>query len=331
SLVWLDPTRSGGSIDRLAKTAFFPDLGLALVRDGWDANDCAAMFKCSPYGGAKLNEYRNANDFHYVNVAHDDPDINSFQLYARGATLAETSRYSKKKLTSSHNTILVGGKGQRGEGQGWTQPLGRGDKDMTHLAWVTAWKDAGDVAVVEGEGGGAYPDLDRYRRTFVWVKGAYVLVLDDIRAAGDKDVELAWLVQGPQLTTTDEAAGRYILSKAGAQCEFQVACQPPLAGSVGVSTADNRGKPLGWQQLRLTGKAGAFRVASAYDLWARGEVGVEMTPGDDGAVAVRVRARGVDDTWTWRPAGPRAPSSLTGARSGKAFVAVTEKDAPPAP
>jgi hypothetical protein len=329
SLVWMDGDLAGGSIQKLPTTGFYGDLGLLLVRDGWDANDVAAMFKCGPYGGYKLNEYRNARDFHYVNVAHDDPDVNSFMIYARGAMLAETSRYSKKKLTRSHNTILVGGKGQRGEGQGWTQPLGRGDKDMTRLGIVTAFKDVGDVVVVEGEGAGAYPDLSRYRRSFVWARGEYLLVLDDIRAAGDKPVELTWLLQGPKLTPLEGAKDRYILQKDNASCELHVSAEPALLANVATSTADHRGKPLGWQQLQLKGTAGRFRIVSVYDAWGRKDLRLQVDGGDPDTT-VTVATRAVTDHWTWRPAREAAaPSDLRCRRGGKTLIVVGPDDRAP--
>jgi hypothetical protein len=328
--VGIDPELAEGSAEKLAKTRFFPDLGLLLVRDGWEDGNVGAMFKCGPYGGYKLNEYRNARDFHYVNVAHDDPDVNSFLLHAGGALLAETSRYSKKKLTSSHNTILINGKGQRGEGQGWTQPLRRGDKDMTKLGVITAVKDAGDVVVVEGEGGGAYPDLARYRRTFIWVRGAYVLILDDIRA--EKDAELTWLIQGPRLTPLNRAKDHYVLSKEKALCELCVISRPQLTASVAASTADHRGKPLGWQQLRLKGRSAAFRVVSAYDAWGRGGLDVDVAPSGGEAITVRVKAKGVSDTWTQQaPPDGRTPSHLIGKRGAETLVEVTGSDRPPRP
>jgi len=327
--VWIDPDLADGALEKLPKTRFFGDLGLLLVRDGWEDANVGAMFKCGPYGGYKLNEYRNARDFHYVNVAHDDPDVNSFLLYARGALLAETNRYSKKKLTSSHNTILINGKGQRGEGQGWTQPLGRGDKDMTKLGVITALKDAGDVVVVEGEGGGAYPDLTRYRRMFVWVKGAYILILDDIRAG--KQAELTWLIQGPELTPLDRAKDHYVLHKDKALCEFCVVCRPQLTAAVAASTADHRGKPLGWRQLRLKGSGKRFRVVSAYDAWARGGINVNVAGGDQ-ARTLKVTTKGVADTWTWQPAGEAgAASRLVCKRGGRALAEIGQKDPPPKP
>ena len=101
SLIWFDPSVSGGSIENLPKAALYDDLGLAYVRDGWQERNVALMFKCGPYGGYKLNQYRNSNDMHYVNVAHDDPDANMFILWTGGRFVVAPDGYSSKKLTSS--------------------------------------------------------------------------------------------------------------------------------------------------------------------------------------------------------------------------------------
>jgi hypothetical protein len=189
----------------------FDDIGVAFIRDGWEAGDVAGMFKCGPLGGFALNAFRNENKFQYINVAHDDPDANSFTLYKDGEYLAQTDGYSKHKQSRNHNTILINGMGQRVPGRGeagvWTQPA-VGNVDMTKMANLTAWQVADKVVAIEGEASGAYldvtdkklgksrPKLDRYRRAMLWVKGDYVLVLDDIRAP--QPVEITWLMQGNQ-------------------------------------------------------------------------------------------------------------------------------------
>jgi len=148
------------------------------------------------------------------------------------------------------------------------------------------------------------------------VKGAYVLILDDIRAP--KDVELSWLVQSP--TLDERGKGQFTLRKGDAACPFQVASDVKLAPSIVVSTADNRGKPLGWKQLRLIAEADAFRIASVYDLWGRG---VKLSLEGE---TVQVTGKDVADTWTWKPpADGAAPTELTGARGEKPFFTLAEK------
>jgi hypothetical protein len=169
SIVWLDPDAKVGTMDQLPKTGFFNDMGLAFMRDGWESKNIGAMFKCGPLGGYKLNEYRKAysekGKLRGINVAHDDPDANSFIIWSNGALVAETDRYSFSKRSSNHNTILINGIGQlvpgRTEPTKWSQP---GPDDMREMAVVTAWKDAGDVVVCEGEAAGSYLAIKKTER-----------------------------------------------------------------------------------------------------------------------------------------------------------------------
>lgn len=85
ALLWYDPELEGGSLDQLPQAAFFEDLGLLTGRDGWAANNVGAMFKCGPFRGYRLNAFRNEGPKpRYINVAHDDPDANSFIIHSRG-------------------------------------------------------------------------------------------------------------------------------------------------------------------------------------------------------------------------------------------------------
>ncbi|MFP4052493.1 MAG: heparinase II/III family protein [Phycisphaerae bacterium] len=337
SMLWHDPKLTGGSLEKLDHDAFFPDLGLATMRTGWGKDDVAVTFKCGPLGGYRLNAYRNANGHKYVNVAHDDPDAASFTIFAGGELLAETDRYSKRKKSANHNTLLVNGVGQtvkgRKEGAGWSQPARGGD--MTKMAVVTAWKRDGDVVVVEGESAGAYPAirdvrpaLKRFRRILLWVEGKYVLVLDHVLAP--EPVELTWLVQGPNLTA-DKADRSYVLSKGKARCPFVVAGTQKAAVRIAESSADHRGKPLGWQQLQLTWKTDRLRLASVYDPWATG-AGVTLETPEGKPATVTVVGDGFRDRWTWSPAGEDfAPTRLVGRRGEKTLVEISATHEPPQP
>ena len=112
ALVWYPKSLAAGSIANIPTRDFFADLGLQFVRESWDAGGVGAMFKCGPFGGYKLNEYRHREGMKYVNVAHDDPDANSFLLFADGEMVAKTDGYSKHKKSANHNTILINCTGQ---------------------------------------------------------------------------------------------------------------------------------------------------------------------------------------------------------------------------
>ncbi len=343
SIVWLDPDAKVGKIENLPKTSFFKDMGLAFIRDGWESKNIGAMFKCGPLGGYKLNEYRKTYSengrLRGVNVAHDDPDANSFIIWSNGALVAETDRYSAHKQSSHHNTILINGMGQmvpgRMEPQMWSQP---GPDDMQQMAVVTAFKDAGDVVVCEGEAAGSYlaiketpkntsrPALDRYRRIFIWVKGSYILVLDDIKAP--EAVDITWLMQAPKLTRQGDKDLKFELQHKDAACGMQInqIGNVELNPVIGESPADNhRQGLLGWQQLQMKSHTDALKLATLMTPWG-GDYKV-TTKAAYGSVQITVTGNNINDTWQWTPAkGKFDPSSLKGNRNGGFSVQVGEKD-----
>jgi len=346
-----DPAQQGGQFSRLPTTYLFPDLGLAILRETWTPQSVAAMFKCGPPGGYRLNAWRETaktaeGKLPYINVAHDQPEANTFTLFADGDFVAETDRYplNPGKLSTGHNTILINGIGQipqgRAEGEAWWQPS---SNDMTKMGVITAWKDSGEVVVIEGEASGSYcaytdrktkatrPDLDRYRRAFIWVKGSYVLILDDVRSPSPVDV--TWLIQGAKLETVDGAEGRYRLSKNKAQCEFQLVADSPLQAKMGVSTANDHNKLLNWQQLQAGTNAAAVHFASIYDPWHHNDLRVKLVPEGKDKVTVTVTGKGISDTWEWQAgAGKFEAGTIRGARQGGFNVVVDAKTAaPPAP
>jgi hypothetical protein len=199
---------------------------------------------------------------------------------------------------------------------------------MTALATLTTWKDAGDIVVAEGEGAGAYAELSRYRRTLIWSKGRYVLVLDDIRGAQENDI--TWLVQGPAAEAVDATAGRFRLRQADTAMDLQIVADQPLSGSVVDSPADDRGKPMGLRQIRAAARGRNLRLAAVFDVWGRGNLRVELTPAGDKAASVTVRggaaAAGV---WQWQAApdaDPPVPSTLTLRRADGSLCAVGPAD-----
>jgi len=343
SIVWLDQDMKIGSLDNLPKTSFFSDMGLAFMRDGWESRNIGAMFKCGPLGGYKLNEYRKAyaknGVLGNINVAHDDPDANSFIIWSNGALIAETDRYSKHKMSSHHNTILVNGMGQmvpgRMENQVWSQPS---KDDMREMAVVTAYKNAGDVVVCEGEAAGSYlavkqtaknlarPALDRYRRSFIWVKEGYLLVLDDVRAP--EAVDISWLIQAPQLSQQKGKELNFVLKHEKASCNVQISQigNIALTSSIGTSPADGKGKELGWQQLQLKGNSKTLMLATLLTPWG-GDLKVNTKAAKDGSVQINVTGGKINDTWQWTPAkGKFEASTLKGSRKGGFSVQVDAKD-----
>ncbi len=309
SLLWDDPDLPRGKMENLPTKAIFEDVDFAVMRDSWAADAVAASFICGPFGGHDLLKFSDGGK-NYINVAHDDPDALEFQITKGGNVMVRTDAYSKHKASQNHNTILINGMGQmtkgRAEGGVWSQPGG----DMTKMAYVTGWKDAGKLVAIEGEasgsylaykskkGGGTRPAMDRVRRTMLWMEGDYILILDDIRAP--EEVDISWLVQSPKLTPAD--AGRFVLSSEADSLPMQIVADLPFEANIQDSPADHRGEPLGLRQLRATTKARALRFASIYDPWNRGELTVELKPTGPDAATVVVSGGNFADEWDWKSA-----------------------------
>jgi Heparinase II/III-like protein len=312
SLIWFDPNLSGGSLANVPKRAFFSDLGLGCFRDSWEKDGVGLMFKCGPYGGQALNAYRNGNHFHYINVAHDDPDANMYVIYAKGRFLVDDDRYAAIKLTSSHNTILVDGHGQIGEGSRFTQPV---PGDMTGMARITAHQLEGPIGAIEGEAAHAYTGLRRFRRTVLWVENSYILILDDIEA--DRDRDLTWMVQGKQLRIISDTGSIVRVGSEIDGCDLTVASDGDDHAAILPSTADNHGKSLGFQQLQIKVRSDRWRVAALYDVWDQHPQLVLSDNVAGNAAQVKVDLRGSSDIWTWTPpAGDSSPSHLECMRRG---------------
>ncbi|MBM3891620.1 MAG: hypothetical protein FJ388_21110, partial [Verrucomicrobia bacterium] len=149
-----------------------PQSGFAVLRDGWDADSLGMVLDFgSPWGG------------------HGYPGKLSFTLWGRGALLAalpgSPASYSMPVYgrwcyqTKSHNTVLVGGKSQRGP----------------FTARLDTWHDAGDAVLVA-----ASTDVNKavsHSRKVTFVKGEYFLVFDHL-AGGAEDTPLAWMFHCPQ-------------------------------------------------------------------------------------------------------------------------------------
>ena len=237
---------------------------------------------------------------------------------------------------SNHNTILINGVGQenfgRAESVEWTQPA-TGNTDMSKQAVLTAYKRTPAITVIEGEAAGSYiakngvrPALERFRRTFVWVEGKYILVLDDIRAP--EKVKIDWLLQGRKIDTIDAPAMRYkLVADNNESCAFQITADKTFAKDFRAAPADDRGNALGHRQLVLTAEADKLRFASVYAPWG-GDYVLKVDWTDPASARITITKDGAPASiWQWKTAtSPAIPSSLV-----TPGFALTPADKAPAP
>jgi hypothetical protein len=327
-----DPTVGEGDYTKVTPHHLFPDLGAASMRDNWTDDAVLFTFKCGPYGGYKLNEYSHANPKdgkpHYVNVAHDDPDANSFAMGSAGEFYFHPGRYSTTKKTEDNNTILVDGKGQIGEGDAYTQPVP--NVDMRTLSYLTGWKtDSQNRIIVEGEAGPAYKELNRFRRSCIWMPGEYILILDDIRTADGKPHNISWQAVTGKAQFEDPKSGRcYIQTEKGQRMDMQILSNKEIDGSIDYQMLIGRWGSELLNKFQFFQNAGAIKFACLMDPWKKK---VSMTFSEkDAVVTVTVKGEGFEDVWIWTPAKDlKTPSLIQGTRGGKPLIALTEADKAP--
>lgn len=330
-LAFYNPALGGGDDKALPTNKLFGDLGAATMRDSWEDDAVVFGFKCGPYGGFKLNEYRHAvreenGDPHYINVAHDDPDANSFAISLGGDFLFHPGVYSTKKLTEQNNTITVDGKGQINEGDAYTQPVPK--TDMRELSYLTGWKEApGGRVIIEGEAGKAYPSLQQFRRTAIWMPGEYILLLDNLRADGKH--EITWRAAAQKAQFENPVEGRcYAYTDTGKRLDFQILSNHEFQGAIDYLYLHGRFAAYLMQQFQFSLNTDAVKFASLLDPWKKKPT---LTLKEDGdTVTLTVKSDAFEDVWTWKnPADGSTPSAVSSTRAGAPLIALTAADKAP--
>ncbi|CAN5760146.1 hypothetical protein BH09VER1_BH09VER1_13100 [soil metagenome] len=330
-LSFYDPSVGEGDYRAIPTSHLLADLGAATMRDNWDDSAVIFAFKCGPYGGYKLNEYRESvtkpgEDLHYINVAHDDPDANCFSLGIADDFLFHPGVYSTKKLTENSNTLTVDGKGQINEGDSFTQPVPK--VDMRTLSYVTGWKQGehGRV-IIEGEAGKTYPALKQFRRTVIFMPGEYILILDNIVADGIH--QLTWRASTDKAKFDDAADGLCsATSRSGKRLDFQMLANKEFTGAIDYLFLAGRFGSRLMQQFQFSINSDAVKFACLLDPWKRKPSLTLKESGD--TVTLTVKSATFEDTWTWQnPAGDHTPSSITGTRASAPLFALTPTDKAP--
>jgi Heparinase II/III-like protein len=186
NLVWFDPTVTPLPPGDLPTLRHFEDLGLVSARSDWSGAESLVVFKCGPFIG-----HRAVRDFSYdPGGGHVHPDANHFVLFAGGEWLIRDDGY-RAKWTGQHNTLLVDGQGQLGEGEMWfngTQALRVKSRPRILCAESNPACDH-----IAGDATDAYPralGLRRYVRHVIFLKPDALLVCDDIVLDRPRALEL---------------------------------------------------------------------------------------------------------------------------------------------
>lgn len=186
NLIWYDPTVQAVPPETLPTLHHFDDIGIVSARTGWDGRESLVVFKCGPFIG-----HQGTDEFTYdPGGGHVHPDAGHFIIFANNQWLIRDDGY-QDKWTDQHNTLLIDGAGQLGEGRTWfngSECLLAKARPRIILANSSAELDhiAGDVAAAYPKSAG----LERFVRHLLFVKPGVLIVVDDITVNRIADLEL---------------------------------------------------------------------------------------------------------------------------------------------
>ncbi|MEA2062702.1 MAG: DUF4962 domain-containing protein [Gemmatimonadota bacterium] len=178
SILWYDPEIGEKGPQGTPTLKHFTDLGQVMMRSAWaDTNAVLIGLKCGPFMGRA----RTQDTDYDLGAGHAHPDAGSFQVYAFGRFLAVDPMYTYFKSSANHNTLLVKGQGQLGQGEAWF--AGAEALYFKHDPLIIETRSTGQYDYVLADLAGAYHpalNLDRALRHFLFIKPDILLIADEL-------------------------------------------------------------------------------------------------------------------------------------------------------
>ncbi len=282
NLVWHDPAVEARPPADLPTLRHFEDIGIVSARSDWSGSESLVVLKCGPF----LGHHAMQTLPHDAGGGHVHPDANHFLLFGAGEWLIRDDGY-RPKFTDQHNTLVIAGKGQLGEGRTWFA----GGESLAVKARPRILKAVSSPALdhLAGDATEAYPrdsGLRRYVRHLLFLKPDVLIVADDITLDAARPLELRF---HPERPATREADGAFT-----ARGEKSVLRVEPLtlegatasAGETPGRGEGGHGGP-GMPTLALRAERAQWRNAVAFS-WAAA-----------GTEPARVALTTAGDTWTF--------------------------------
>ncbi len=289
NLLWFDPSLGEKTPPGLPTLRRFPDTEIVTTRSGWSGDESFLMFKCGPYIG---REAMNKMTYCPSSAHHVHPDAGNFVLFGEGEWLIREDGYLGK-YTGQHNTLLVNGKGQMGEGgpifDGVRPHALKADPKVLRAASAKSFDH------ISGDAAPAYPPemgLRKYTRHLLFLKPDVLIVADDIALNTTGEMEVRFHPE----QQTGENAGNAIAFH-GKKAELRLEMLTPenvamTAETLELVSREYKRTPI--YTIRLVKSGRTWRNATAFS-WAKAGTA---------PAAVTLEAKG--DRWTFRAGGKTA-------------------------
>lgn len=186
---WLIPLMRNPSIQPAAfppKDDAFPcsyhaeDQGLVTLRSSWSSEATMFGMLCGPFQGHRLRQLVSKD----MGAAHRHPDNASLQLCVGNTYLLVDPGYEYLKSTANHNTILIDGRGQAGEGNTWLNVNNCLNREGSALG-IETFEDHGTFCHVVAQVAGAYDgdlQLTSFRRRLIFLRPDLMIVHDHLES-----------------------------------------------------------------------------------------------------------------------------------------------------
>ena len=286
NLIWFDPAIAPRPPNDLPTLRHFDDMDIVSARSDWSGDESLVVFKCGPFIGHKAVQMFERDP----GGGHVHPDANHFVAFGNSEWLIRDDGY-RTKQTSQHNTLLIAGHGQIGEGAMWFQ----GDRALAVRARPRILRADSTPAFdhIVGDATEAYArtnGLQRFVRHLLFVKPNVLIVADDIVLDTARPLELRF---HPEYKTTraDDGAFGFTSQKAVLRIE------PLTTTGVELTTgADATTGQLGKSQPAIF----SIRLRSTTAAW-RNAVAISWSAVQDQPARVQLKQQG--DRWTFFCAG----------------------------
>ncbi len=248
--------------------AYFPDIEMVHFRTGWGNNDISLTLKSGPPGGYRLNEWIALTG--RGNVGHDKPDAQNITIGYKSKRWGDYPPYVEGqsgnvdvRLSRYHNTLIVDGKGQNFETNGWGQPI----TNMANQARVSEFFGTDNYGFTTGDAKNAYQvKLSKFDRDIFYVDGRYYVSFDDIaKNSGTGSFEYLFHNRGTWTGNLDDG---YVIDQDGDKMSLYV--RMPVAATATLLPPESAYEYAVYQSLgselavKNTANANSAQFASVY-------------------------------------------------------------------
>jgi len=185
-MLWYDPSVEPKSLQELPLVKYFEDLGLVVVKSGWNDDAIQLSFKASPGGGhkqwKKSFEIDKETGWRTRSAGHHHPDSNSFILIGHDSYLAIDDGYNKQKMALDHNLVLVDDQGYIGDGN---YDVYRGIPEDA-VANIEEFAHKDKYVFTAGESSKLYKrelNLNRFTRNIIYTGESYFIMIDQLSSS----------------------------------------------------------------------------------------------------------------------------------------------------